>query len=110
MREKECAAARMEGIPRVWSPKSLRRLESCSSRMLVASSGEHDSTAAEKVWRRQTPATTGFPGWIGCQDSGHDKDERRTGKEMLVYPCELYVCLCGVGDHEGVDDLGADDL
>lgn len=29
---------------------------------------------------------------------------------MFVYPSELYVGLCDVGDHEHVDDLGADDL
>lgn len=27
-----------------------------------------------------------------------------------MYPCELYIGLCRVGDHEHVDDLGADDL
>lgn len=77
----------------------------------MASSGEHDSTAAVKVWRRQTPATTGFPRRIECQDErGHRGDHERTGKEMFVYPSELYVCLCRVGDHEDVDDLRADNL
>lgn len=39
-----------------------------------------------------------------------NEDGRRTRKEMFVYPCELYVGLFRVSDHEHVDDLGADDL
>ena len=88
---------------------------SCSSKMLAVGSGEYVSTIAEKLWRRHTPATTGFldERFVKietCVSKGgkeRAKNGRRTREDVPVYAGELYVGLCRVGNHEDVDDFGA---
>jgi len=63
MREKSYAESNNEVPPVEGShpPRIASRSGICSRRMLNDNSGVTDSTAAEKVWRLQTPATVGSP-------------------------------------------------
>lgn len=75
-------------------------------------SGVQDSTAALKVWRRQTQATVGFPElWPMSVNTGRGSEGvPRTGEEMLVYPRKLDIGLHRIGDDKAVDDSLRDTL
>lgn len=82
----------------------------CSERKKRDMSEEQDSTAAVKVWRRQTAATVGSPveerrHWTQGMDH-----EALTSEDMFVYARQLDVRIGGVGDDQAVDDALSDGL